>query len=153
MKINGRDPLSSRLTGRKDSSGVAKSGTSGLFSTLLGNEEAQLDQENILDSLGTQLSELEDLGKELLLRRSLGSLDKYKSKLAQIMAELSRHTHVGGTVVSERGDGRFRHLQLSRQVDEGLIQIQKSVMEGEKGNLTLAASIDNIKGLLLDFTR
>lgn len=102
-------------------------------------------------NLEADLAELDELGKELLLRRSLGALDKYKKKLKSLLKNLDAgaETHV---VLSETHTNH-RRLHITREIDASLSDLARQVMETERGNLELAQSIDNIKGLLLDYTR
>ncbi|MBW7876860.1 MAG: DUF327 family protein [Candidatus Cloacimonetes bacterium] len=152
MKIESRGFSKDTKASRKDSS-QASSRVRPLFESILKRQEAELEPVSDLDKLESELAELDELSKELLLRRSLGSLDAYKKKLGAIMSLLSQQTHQNLPLIGGEHSGAYKHLQLTRRVDESLVELQKNVMDGEKGNLMLAASIDNIKGLLLDFLR
>jgi uncharacterized protein YaaR (DUF327 family) len=152
MKVESRRFANDSKPSRKDGAG-ASSRVRPLFESILKRQEAELEPVTDLDKLEVELSELDELSKELLLRRSLGSLDAYKKKLGAIMSLLSQQTHQNLPLIGGEHSGTYKQLQLTRRVDESLVELQKNVMDGEKGNLMLAASIDNIKGLLLDFLR
>ena len=128
----------------------------GLFSRLLGSNpsessvgSAELTTQEQIDAA---LIEIDFLGRELSLKKNMESLHRFREKVRQILKQFqgafnNRH------FVGEDQSGTVKQLHLSRVIDRELKILTETLMGKQKPNIEIAASVDNIKGLLIDYLK
>ena len=128
----------------------------GLFSKLLGSKP--LENQLVSAELSTQeqidavLVEIDFLGRELSLKKNMESLRRFREKVRQVLKQFqgafnNRH------FVGEDQSGTVKQLHLSRVIDRELKVLTETLMGKQKPNIEIAASVDNIKGLLIDYLK
>lgn len=159
MKINQKLSVSSGSrksdSERKSSKGLRSTG-GGLFSALLGSNDpdriSTVNNLSISDQIQLALQEVDLLGRELSLKKNMESLRKFREKIRQIVKKFqgafdNRH------FVGEDQSGVVKQLHLSRVINDELKGLTEMLMGKQKPNLEIAASVDNIKGLLIDYLK
>ena len=128
----------------------------GLFSKLLGSNhsESQITSAELTtqEQIDAVLIEIDFLGRELSLKKSMESLRRFREKVRQILKQFqgafnNRH------FVGEDQSGTVKQLHLSRVIDQELKVLTETLMGKQKPNIEIAASVDNIKGLLIDYLK
>ena len=169
MKINsGSTSGKSRLGSDSKTSKKSKSSVGGVFRKLFETQSIKsdpLDQKPMFQA-DLFLTEIDALGTELLNRRSLGAMEKYRAKVKEILEHFNEsHERLGIDAISF--SGKHQKLFLVKQINENLIQLTHRVMEKEKDHSyhkkkpvseddkykAIPTLIDSIKGLLIDFLR
>ncbi len=117
------------------------------FASFISPVESKIPAENEF------MEDLDHLGKELLLRRSLQALENYKAALRKILQRFREEGFTSKKRAMGDAHGSLKAMQLSRVVDQNMVDLTNQVLLGEEDLLKLAATIDNIKGLLIDFNR
>ncbi|PCJ19317.1 MAG: hypothetical protein COB02_07980 [Candidatus Cloacimonadota bacterium] len=152
MKINSSNSSLISKKDKKSTSKVKKS--SSFFSSLfqpvdaleVKEEESGLNYDSILE-------ELESIGKELILKRNMGSLERYKKKIRSLLDEFNKKSQNTAFLVGGSLSNDHNQLQISRVVNDNLVDVTNKIMSSEKSSVDLAATIDNIKGLLIDYMK
>ena len=128
----------------------------GLFSKLLGSKPSDNNVDSnelcIREQIDTALLEIDFLGRELSLKKNMESLHRFREKVRHILKQFqgafnNRH------FVGEDQSGTVKQLHLSRVIDRELKVLTETLMGKQKPNIEIAASVDNIKGLLIDYLK
>ena len=128
----------------------------GLFSKLLGSNpsESQIASVELTtqEQIDAVLVEIDFLGRELSLKKNMESLRRFREKVRQVLKQFqgafnNRH------FVGEDQSGTVKQLHLSRVIDRELKVLTETLMGKQKPNIEIAASVDNIKGLLIDYLK
>ena len=128
----------------------------GLFSKLLGSNPSDNNVDSnelsIREQIDTALLEIDFLGRELSLKKNMESLHRFREKVRHILKQFqgafnNRH------FVGEDQSGTVKQLHLSRVIDRELKVLTETLMGKQKPNIEIAASVDNIKGLLIDYLK
>lgn len=152
MKI---DSSSSKLVSKKDqkkSSKTKKSNSffSSLFQPIVPLEENSQENGFNHDEI---IEQLEKIGKDLILKRNMGALNRYKDGVRSLIKEYSNKAHETSFLVGGSLSNDHNQLQISRVINDNLVDITNSIMGNEKSSMDLAATIDSIKGLLVDYMK
>ncbi|MCO4783439.1 MAG: DUF327 family protein [Candidatus Cloacimonetes bacterium] len=152
MKIDSSSP---KIVSKKDkkNSKTAKK-TNSFFSSLFQPIQAleERPQENHFD-YESIMDQLEEIGKELILKRNMGALKSYKERVRALIKEFSNKAHETSFLVGGSQSNDHNQLQISRVINDNLVDITNQIMGNEKSSVDLAATIDNIKGLLVDYMK
>tara|TARA_Y100001968_G_C19102902_1_gene593434 strand:+ start:105 stop:584 length:480 start_codon:yes stop_codon:yes gene_type:complete len=159
MKIDSKVSKSSKSTisgkDRKQKKDLKQLG-GGLFSKLLGSSpsdnNASSAELSIREQIDAALLEVDFLGRELSLKKNMESLRRFREKVRQILKQFqgafnNRH------FVGEDQSGTVKQLHLSSVIDRELKVLTETLMGKQKPNIEIAASVDNIKGLLIDYLK
>ena len=159
MKIDSKVSKSSKSTisgkDRKQKKDLKQLGR-GLFSKLLGSSPSDNDvssaELSIREQIDAVLLEVDFLGRELSLKKNMESLRRFREKVRQILKQFqgafnNRH------FVGEDQSGTVKQLHLSSVIDRELKVLTETLMGKQKPNIEIAASVDNIKGLLIDYLK
>jgi uncharacterized protein YaaR (DUF327 family) len=140
---------------KKKGKSVKKKNTtnkSGLFQSLVASEEISQSQDHErVEAIDGFFEALDELGAELRLRQSLGALQNYKDKVRELLSLFANNSHQNLSFFGTGMMGDAKQMQLTKKVDTGLIELTNNVMQKEKDHIAIAASIDNIKGILIDY--
>ncbi|MBT3785545.1 DUF327 family protein [bacterium] len=169
MKINpGRLSRKDSLKSDKKDKQKSSSSVGGLFRNLFSTETKVFEQsENSTFQAEAFIEEIDELSKELKSRKSLGSFERYRAKIRELLEEFSK-SHENATVDGlGMQDGKHKRLHLVKEINEHLIQLTHRIMGDQKSSEFLKQSpvtekeryesiptlVDSIKGLLIDFLR
>tara|TARA_Y100000589_G_scaffold176046_1_gene167026 strand:- start:861 stop:1340 length:480 start_codon:yes stop_codon:yes gene_type:complete len=128
----------------------------GLFSKLLGSNPSDnvvpSMELSIREQIDAALLEVDFLGRELSLKKNMESLRRFREKVRQILKQFqgafnNRH------FVGEDQSGTVKQLHLSSVIDRELKVLTETLMGKQKPTIEIAASVDNIKGLLIDYLK
>lgn len=104
-------------------------------------------------SAGHQQQELEELigkvdgqARMLLKSPTPGNVAAYREAVRRFLKQVSEK--IGRT--DKRTDRRNRTLVVLRELDQKLANLTEALLKGQLGPIELAASVDEIRGLLLD---
>ena len=155
MKIN-QNKSPAATSGKSKNKNAKKSAAptkAGFFQTLFDKQEPLPLNTKVDDLLNFEelFSELEDLGKELSLRKSMAAMERYRGAIKKILQDLIPQ---GMESVSFQGGQTAegtKYYHLTRVVDENLMELAEKVMSNEKNHMEIAATVDNIKGVLIDY--
>lgn len=159
MKINSKMPSSRggrQVDKDKKSSKSPKSIGSSLFSKILGskeiNSDSSVDQLSLSEQIEMALQEVDSLGRELSLKKNMESLAKFRDKIKQVIKRF-QGAFTNNHFVGEDQSGTVKQLYLSRVINDELKELTQTLMGKQKPSLEIAASVDNIKGLLIDYLK
>jgi len=108
------------------------------------------------------LAEVDDLGQELLQNPGPASLERYKTRIRELLREYSSSGFRSISIIGDLGGEKHKQMHLSQEVDKVLVQLTDAVMsqegarlkEGKNDRFTrIAASMENIKGILIDLVK
>ena len=144
-----RSPVVS--TARRGGGGTARAvqAPSRTFSS----ELIEADRRRHREELERALEEVQRAGEAL--RRSPGeaTLFAYRQAVRRFCQLALAHTYaVERQLRHDLRGGRRVHVVV-RKVDEALDRLAHEVLEGQRATLTIAATLDEIRGLLLDLVR
>lgn len=130
--------------------------SSSLFSKILGskdiNSDSNIDILSLPEQIEAALHEVDALGRELSLKKNMESLRRFRDKIKQVVKRF-QGAFVNKHFVGEDQSGTVKQLHLSRVIDDELKELTQMLMGKQKPNLEIAASVDNIKGLLIDYLK
>lgn len=104
--------------------------------------EAELDQ---------ALTDVDEAAERLRQEADLPALHRYKLALKAAFAAATRNAYKVHVEAGFGAGGRRRLLYVVRVVDEKLAELAELLVEQERDNVAIAARLDEIRGLLLDF--
>ena len=159
MKIDSKITKSSKSISsgkdRKQNKDLKQIGKS-LFSKLLGSDSlenhAHSNELSTQEQIDAALVEIDFLGRELSLKKNMESLHRFREKVRQILKKFQGAFN-NRNFVGEDQSGTVKQLHLSRVIDQELKTLTETLMGKQKPNIEIAASVDNIKGLLIDYLK
>ena len=159
MKIDSKITKSSKSISsgkdRKQNKDLKQIGKS-LFSKLLGSDSlensANSNELSTQEQIDAALIEIDFLGRELSLKKNMESLYRFREKVRQILKKFQGAFN-NRNFVGEDQSGTVKQLHLSRVIDQELKTLTETLMGKQKPNIEIAASVDNIKGLLIDYLK
>ena len=143
---------------KRDKAKRKKSEGLGLFERVFGSTNTDSQKVEPVTASKEQelaqiLKELDDLGRELALSKSMKALEDYTGRVKAILEDFQKNAFTEISLVGGNISGRAKEMHISRKINEELVEMTQIVMGQEKQNIDLAASVANIKGLLIDLHR
>jgi hypothetical protein len=139
--LNPNEP--NRVTGPGTGQAAARpDAAKGQFSSQFEAARAVEEQHTLEDLIGKV-----DLHAQMLLKSpTYGSVIAYREAVRRFMKEIS--AKLGR--VDKKTDRRNRTLVMLRNLDDKLAQLTEAILKGQANAVDLAASINEIRGLVLD---
>lgn len=116
------------------------------FSTNL----AEMYKTSTREALDKSLSKIKDMGDILISTQSYSDIVKYKKMVKNFLSEVVEYSYSLNKRDSFWESQYFATVEI---IDEKLDSIIKEVLSNQKNNISIASSIDQIQGLLIDVYR
>lgn len=102
------------------------------------------------DSLEKSLNRIKDMGDILTATQSYSDIIEYKKMISKFLSDVLERAYS-----LEKKDSFWEKSYFStvETIDKKLELMTKEILEGHKNNISIASSIDEIQGLLLDVYR
>lgn len=97
-----------------------------------------------------KMQEITEMGDRLGEKADIGMLNKYKSLIKELMDYTVSNGFKFTKSSSFDSRGRGKVFGIVKKVNEKLNQLTKDILEEEKDNIDVVASINDIRGLLVD---
>lgn len=141
MRINTFSPNSSQKYNRN-----AQVSSKGSFSTNL----AETYKSSTKEVLDKSLSKIKDMGDILISTQSYSDIVKYKKMVKNFLSDVVEY---GYSLNKRDSFWESQYYSTVEIVDEKLDSITKEILSNQKNNISIASSIDQIQGLLIDVYR
>lgn len=119
---------------------------SGAFQQQMGERERQDYRQRISDLF----EEISTDASRMLERRDLALFEGYRTRIAEMMAEILHHAYLFEPVNVRDGSGRRKVFATVTVVDEKLKELGDKLLEENGPQLDLLGRVDEIRGLILD---
>ena len=114
-------------------------------------QEVQQAQRAKFDQSVEQLiRNIEVAGERLAATMSLDDLVNYKLLIGDFIRTINQHCTQVSTSLSWGYMGQQRHFTIVREIDQQLAELRDLLLAEEKDHLAIVATVDNIRGLVLD---
>ena len=115
------------------------------------NELKAVRDESLSEGLNALLEELDDRGEQLKRRPTFDELVNYKHAVRKFLSYIINN----GYEVQEKIGGSLRRQKvylITKKIDQSLEDLAALVMSKQADKIKIAAKIDEIRGMLFDFT-
>ncbi|EOD00830.1 YaaR family protein [Caldisalinibacter kiritimatiensis] len=103
-----------------------------------------------LEKLNKLIEDIRSLGKDLVEKRTVDNLLRYKKMIREFKKEAMEYSLRLEKQGGFRRGGRTKILKIVKKVDEKLIQLTDEVLSKEKKGLNILKLVGEIEGLLID---
>jgi len=120
------------------------------FAPALNERIQSVTDSTLRGELAALIVEVDEKGKKLLTGKSRKEFEAYKASVKKFMQKA-----LGGSTRMEekhgrRKDGKFVIYLTLQKVDEALENLAQLMIAGQQDSMRLVASLDEIRGLLMD---
>ena len=110
----------------------------------------ELIEEDVTEYIEGKIIQITELGNELCEKADMAKLNRYKG----LIKELINFTVSNGYKFSKSNNfdsrGRGRVYGLIKKVNEKLDDLTRAVLDEERDNIDIVASVNDIRGILVD---
>lgn len=93
------------------------------------------------------LDDIKKKGNRLVITKCYGDVRVYKKRIKEYLEAVLKHMY---SIKKDISFWQTQYFITVETVDEKLEELTDLVMQGEKGNITVASTIDEIQGLIVD---
>ena len=115
------------------------------------NELKAVREESISEGLNALIEELDEKGEQLKQRPTFDELVNYKHAVRKFLSYVINN----GYEIQKKMGGSLRRTKeylITKKIDQGLEDLAALVMSKQTDKIKIAAKIDEIRGMLFDFT-
>lgn len=107
-------------------------------------------REEIKQRLRVLLTDIESQGKDLIKRRDLESVLKYKNLVKEFLAIIIKNVYLLKEKSNLTAKGKHNVFVLIENADKALEELAKIALDKEVDNLKILEKVGEIKGILID---
>ncbi|HET9869233.1 MAG TPA: YaaR family protein [bacterium] len=123
----------------------------GVFSPALNDRISKVADPALRSELAALIVEVEDKSRKLLSTRGNKDFEDYKAAVKRFVKRAVQSSFKVEEKQSQKRDGKFVVYLTVEKVDEALENLAQLLVAGQQSPMRVVATLDEIRGMLMDF--
>jgi len=121
-----------------------------LFASALNDRISKVTDASLRMELGALILNVEEKGKRLYVSKGRKEFEEYKASVKKFMNKVVNGSFKIEERHGKKKDGKFVIYLTMQKVDEALENLGQMLLAGQQDSMRILATLDEIRGMLLD---
>ena len=121
-----------------------------LFAPALNERIKRVSNPALRSEMGELILDVEEKGKRLYATKGRKEFEDYKSSVKRFMQKIVAGSFRLEERHGQKKDGKFVVYLMTQKIDEALENLGQMLLVGQQDSMRIVASLDEIRGMLMD---